>query len=108
MQLYNIVPAYSWPDFTHVGVHLKKLIEAYYHMDMEDHQARWCSPPSAGGLKRFERRILMAQWTAAAWLTVSEKQEFLRQASLSSGFLLAKGGSENGFADSQTRALNTC
>jgi hypothetical protein len=40
----------------------------------------------------------MAQWTAAAWLTISEKHNFLRQAFVSTGFLLAKDGSENGLA----------
>jgi hypothetical protein len=40
----------------------------------------------------------MAQWTAAAWLILSEKPEFIRQSFVSTGFLLAKDGSENGLA----------
>jgi hypothetical protein len=67
VRLYNIVPAYTPPDCTdvvvpcdhHVGVHLKRLVGALYHMDMEK------NPPTTGGLEAFEWRILMAQWTAA-------------------------------------------
>jgi hypothetical protein len=99
----NILPAFTPPDCTdvvapsdhHVGARLKKYISLFYHMDMEENRTRWCNPPGQGGLEAWERRVLMAKWTCAAWLIVSTQTDFLRTAFVSTGFLLAKDGSEN-------------
>ena len=37
----------------------------------------------------------MAHWVAAAWAIVREEADFLRAAFVSTGFLVAKDGSEN-------------
>jgi hypothetical protein len=104
MAEYNIKPAYTPPDCTdivapsdhHVGARLKKYISLFYHLDMEKNRTRWCNPPRQGGLEAWERRVLMAQWTCAAWAVVSQESEFLRKSFVSTGFLIAKDGSENG------------
>ena len=61
-----------------MGARLKKYISLFYHLDMEENRTSWCNPPGQGGLEAWERRVLMAKWTCAAWLIVSTQTDFLR------------------------------
>jgi hypothetical protein len=58
----------------------------------ENHEA-WCNPVT--GLEPWERRTKIAVWTAAAWANLRVHADFLRQAFVSTGFLIAKDGSED-------------
>jgi hypothetical protein len=100
---YGIVPAYTPPDCTdvvapvdhHVGARLKRIISQFYHDDLERSIDSWCMPAGLGGLSASQRRMYMAQWVAAAWHVIREDADFLRNAFVSTGFLIAKDGSEN-------------
>jgi hypothetical protein len=103
MKKYNVVPAYTPAECTdivspsdhHVGARLKKYISVLYHHGLENNRTHWCNPPDQGGLQAWERRVLMAKWTVAAWVALSEEPDFLRKSFVSTGFLIAKDGSEN-------------
>ena len=47
------------------------------------------------GLTASERRILLATWLGASWQMMRADSEFIRQAFVSTGFLIRKDGSEN-------------
>jgi len=103
MSAYKVVPAYTPPDCTdvvapvdhHVGARLKRIISQFYHDDLEHNIDSWCMPSGLGGLSASQRRMCMAQWVAAAWSVLREDADFLRSAFSSTGFLIAKDGSEN-------------
>ena len=97
---YDIRPAYTPPNCTdcvspcdhHVGIKMKNLISAFYKQEFEDNRDEWCDP--VRGLKTWERRVRMATWAAKAWEIVRQDDHLLRQAFVSTGFLIAKDGSE--------------
>jgi len=97
----NTRMVYTPPDCTdcvspcdhHVGALLKYYISQYYTMDFEQNHEAWCN--TATGLEAYERRIRIAVWTAAAWARLRVNSEFLRKAFVSTGFLIAKDGSED-------------
>jgi hypothetical protein len=79
-----------------VGALLKHYISEYYTLDFEENHEAWSN--TATGLEAHERRIRIAIWTAAAWWArLSINSEFLRKAFVSTGFLIAKDGSEDTF-----------
>ena len=79
----------------HVGALFKHYISEYYTLDFEENHRAWCNTAIATGLEACERRIRIAIWTAAAWARLSVNSEFLRKAFVSTGFLIAKDGSED-------------
>ena len=100
LALKNIHPAYTPPDCTdlvspcdhHVGKALKDIMAIFYHKELEENREQWCG----NGLSRSERRMKMAVWAAAAWGVVAQNAAFLRSSFVSTGFLIAKDGSEDG------------
>jgi len=48
-----------------------------------------------GTLTASDRRMKMATWAAGAWAILRQESSFLRQAFVSTGFLIAKDGSES-------------
>ena len=79
----------------HVGARLKHIVSAFYHAELEEHRDDWCNPPTQGGLKAWQRRVKMATWVACAWSILKEDSQFLRSAFVSTGFLIARDGSED-------------
>jgi hypothetical protein len=79
----------------HVGARLKKCVAALYHYEFEQNRDKWCNPPQFGGLEEWERRVYMATWVSAAWSLIKPDGDFFRSAFVSTGFLLAKDGSDN-------------
>lgn len=75
-----------------VGAHMKSIIAKYFHAEMDVHQAEWENKNLSAGC----RRMLMATWVLHAWARCSKKDYLLRQSFVSTGFLLAKNGSEDG------------
>jgi len=100
LQEEGILPAYTPPNCTdcispcdhHVGVRLKNIIAAFYAQELEDNRMEWCDPEH--GLQAWERRVRMATWAAKAWELVQGEKHLLRQAFVSTGFLIAKNGQE--------------
>lgn len=59
---------------------------------MEENHSEW----NQNGLPAWRLRVLMAEWTALAWHKVLKlKSEFLFKSFVSTGFCVAKDGSEN-------------
>ncbi len=79
----------------HVGIRLKNMMQDFYRLEFERNQDAWRLPPSQGGLHAWERRVLLATWLAASWDSLRNEEDFLRTAFVSTGFLVAKDGSEN-------------
>jgi len=79
------------PCDKHVGVHLKRIMGYFYRSALNKNKAVWRS----GNLSSSQRRMLMAQWAAAAWTGLQTKEGLLKSAFVSTGFLLAKDGSED-------------
>ena len=80
-------------DFTALGV--KSNLDRYEN-EFKNNKDLWKICPGRGGLTASDRRIYTATWLAAAWKMLREKTDFLRQASVSTGFLIRKDRSENG------------
>ena len=68
---------------------------ALYKAEFAANQDAWCKPPDQGGLHQWERRTKMAIWLAFAWDQLQHEADFFRSAFVSTGFLVAKDGSEN-------------
>ena len=75
----------------HVGAHIKSVISKFFHEEMELHQKEWEDQNLPAG----QRRMLMAAWTVIAWEHTKHQTNLLRQSFVSTGFLLAKDGSED-------------
>jgi len=94
----NTIPAYTPPECTdcvappdhHVGARVKELIGVFYRAELEDFRQKWMED----GLSSPECRMKMVTWAAGAWQIVKAEADFLRSAFLSTGFLVAKDGSE--------------
>jgi hypothetical protein len=100
MDSMRIQPAFTPPDCTdvvapvdhHVGAALKHVMGKLYHAALEANYDEW----TTNGLPSWKRRVLMAEWTALAWHTViKRKTTLLWKAFVSTGFCIAKDGSEN-------------
>jgi hypothetical protein len=96
----DVVPAYTPPDTTdltapldhHVGANMKHIISKLFWQAMEENHSEW----NQNGLPAWRLRVLMAEWTALAWHKVLKlKSEFLFKSFVSTGFCVAKDGSEN-------------
>ena len=95
----NAFLAYTPPDCTdcvspcdhRVGARLKNMMKAFYEEELENNLEEW----TKGGLSASTRRIKMATWAAAAWALLRTEAGFLRSSFVSTGFLIAKDGSEN-------------
>ena len=100
---FKIYPVYTPPDCTdvvapcdhHVGAYFKKIMSRFYHQALEDNYDEWCSPVGMGGLTASQRRIHMTIWAAATWVILKEKKNFIRNAFISTGFLINKNRSED-------------
>jgi hypothetical protein len=75
----------------HVGAAMKSIINLFFHEEMSLCYDRWMDE----GVGAAEVRMLLASWVAQAWDIVKCKADFLRSAFVSTGFLLAKDGSED-------------
>ena len=75
----------------HVGAWMKQCMSQLYEKELEDNIELW----EDGGLSAAERRIYIVNWVASAWKCLKTKSEFLRKSFVSTGWLLAKDGSEN-------------
>ena len=75
----------------HVGAHMKSIVAKFFAAEMEVNQDQWESKNLPAGC----RRMLMAQWVVLAWSYASKNPKLMRQAFVSTGFLLAKDGSED-------------
>jgi hypothetical protein len=103
MDQFNIIPAVTPPECTdcispcdhHVGQRIKQLMGQFYRAELRANRNSWCMPPGLGGLHAWQRRGKMALWLAASWVVIREDAPFLRAAFVSTGFLIAKDGSEN-------------
>ena len=103
MQNHNTVPAYTPPDCTdsvapcdhHVFARIKKIISRLYDIALDGNRESWCNPPEFGGLRAWQRRVYLATWAAVAWDIVKRDKDFLRSSFISTGWLIAKDGSEN-------------
>jgi hypothetical protein len=97
----NVLPFYTPPKCTdcispvdhHVGSNLKHKISTYYKQDLIKNRAIWCDANSP--VAAWKRRVKMVTWTAAAWIELQDNSYLLRQAFVSTGWLLALDGSEN-------------
>ena len=70
---------------------MKSYMAIFFHEEMELHQSEW----EEKTLPASNRRMLMAWWTVLAWQKLKTKVHLLRQAFVSTGFLLAADGSED-------------
>jgi hypothetical protein len=75
----------------HIGAWMKQCMSYLYERELELNLNRW----EDGGLSAAERRIFIVNWVACAWESLKTKAEFIRQAFVTTGWLLAKDGSEN-------------
>jgi hypothetical protein len=99
MAALSIIPAYTPPDCTdvvapvdhHVGAHIKVVLAKFFHAEIEAHQEEW----EDGNLSASCRRMLMAHWVVLAWRKIKQKKHLMRQSFVSTGFLIAKDGSED-------------
>ena len=99
----RIFPVYTPAECTdavapvdhHVGARIKQIMGWLYNIELEQHRDRWSLPAARGGLHAWERRVKMATWLAVAWSVVRCDSAFLRKAFISTGFLIAKNGSED-------------
>ncbi len=97
MERANNKPAYTPPDCTdtvspcdhYVGARLKHLMAVFYKDDFASNVAAFEL------LSASDRRMKMATWAAAAWALLRQEAEFIRSAFVSTGFLIAKDGSES-------------
>ena len=106
MEVMRIQPAFTPPNCTdcvspvdhHIGNELKQMIAARYEHDYEMNEDAWHLPKREGGLGDVKKRTLVAKWASEAWEefgTCPKKRHMVRQAFISTGFLIAKDGSEN-------------
>ena len=100
LQLSNKVAAYTPPDCTdhlspcdhHVGERLKKMMSVFYKAELDTNRQAWCCDDP---LAAEDRRMKMATWLTGAWSVLRTETAFIRSAFVSTGFLIAKNGSEN-------------
>ena len=104
MERYGIVPAYTPANCTdvvspvdhHVGAGIKRKMYAMYEAAFDSDPDKFTSPAGEGGLTAKDKRMLMATWASKSWESLcTDNQHLIRQAFVSTGFLLAKDGSEN-------------
>ena len=79
----------------HAGIKLKNRMGEFYHAELEDNDATWCNPPDAGGLHDWQKRVKVVMWAAAAWQELRQDYTFIKSTFVSTGWLIAKDGSEN-------------
>jgi hypothetical protein len=81
----------------HVGQALKLKIGARYQKALEADRDAWEKDAADGGLSASRKRMLVATWASEAWAELcKDNQGLLRQAFVTTGFLVAMDGSENG------------
>lgn len=104
MDLLDIVPALTPANCTDcispvdrsIGAILKMKIYKKYDEAYHANHAYWNQPSEYGGLSDPERRMLVAQWASEAWADLCENhQHAIEHAFVSTGFLIAKDGSED-------------
>ena len=103
MRELGITPVYTPPETTdctapvdhHVTSRIKQFIAKSYHEALDENRDDWMNSVSEGGLEAWQRRALMVMWVATAWQELKTDAAFLRKAFISTGFLIAKDGSEN-------------
>lgn len=104
MEKFGIVQAYTPPNCTdvvspvdhHVGAALKGKIYDMYEEQYEKEWVRFNAKPGDGGLEARHKRMMVATWSSKAWDDLCKNHHHLiRKAFVSTGFLLAKDGSEN-------------
>ena len=74
---------------------MKQCMSYLYEAELETNLEKW----EDGGLSAPERRVYIVNWVAAAWSTLQTKAAFIRKSFVSTGWLLAKDGSENHLVD---------
>ena len=97
-----------WPVFTpsqctdvvapvdhHIGAWMKQCMSYLYESELEANLDEW----EDGGLSAAERRVFIVNWVASAWSGLQTKAAFIRKSFVSTGWLLAKDGSENHLVD---------
>ena len=92
--------AYTTPDCTdqvsscdhQVGAFFKTVMSTCFNEQFASNRDRWQLTASEGGLA--SERMKMASWAAIAWEVLKRKPDLLRSAFVSTGFLIAKNGSE--------------
>lgn len=98
MKSFGIVPVFTPPNCTdcvspvdhHIGKTLKTKIRKLAHEEFDGDG--W----HGGDLKVMDKRMKVAYWASVAWRGMCENSgDLFRSAFVSTGFLLAKDGSEN-------------
>ena len=75
----------------HVGNWMKEAMAVMYGHELERNLEMW----ENGELTAAERRIYIANWVGTAWTELKTMPKFIRKSFVSTGWLLAKDGSEN-------------
>jgi len=70
---------------------MKEAMAVLYEHELERNLEQW----ENGELTAAERRIYIAHWVEPAWDVMKTMPEFMRESLVSTGWLLAKDGSEN-------------
>ena len=99
----NTLPAYTPPDCTdvispsdhHVGNELKRIISVFYHEELSANMDTWCGDGSEFTTSYRRMKMATCTWAAAAWEILKRRSDFLKASFVSTGWLLAKDGSEN-------------
>ena len=95
----NVYPVYTPSQCTdvvapvdhHIGAWMKQCMSHLYEYELQHNLEVW----EDGGLTASERRVYIVNWVATAWEALKTKSEFIRKSFVSTGWLLAKDGSEN-------------
>ena len=104
MEYLDIIPAYTTANNTdcispvdrNIGALIKNKIHDKYEAAYQENAGRWNLPSSFGGMSDPDRRMMLAQWASEAWADVcANHQHAITHAFVSTGFLLAKDGSED-------------
>jgi hypothetical protein len=75
----------------HVGQWMKEAMAVMYEHELERNREAW----ENGELTAAERRIYIVNWVGTAWEVLKTMPVFIRKSFVSTGWLLAKDGSEN-------------
>ena len=79
----------------HIGQWMKEATAMMYEHELERNLEQW----ENGELTAAERRIYIANWIGTAWEVLKTMPEFIKTSFVSTGWLLAKDGSENHLAE---------
>ena len=70
---------------------MKQCMSHLYEYELQDN----LQMGQDGGLTASERRVYIVNWVSSAWEALKRKPDFIRKSFVSTGWLLAKDGSEN-------------